>query len=980
MQASWQNLSNQDSSFEAALRPVEGLERARLPADTNLQNCLDGFSVNLANFLVMVANNAPHLHHLIVQDADRLKALCSSSFDAFLAQETMVLEMALAEARDDASAMMALRIHKQGTALAIALWDIGNAVPQIVVLQALSQAAEISVEQGLRYIVKQEIASGKCTYELPENGLKDLGFVLLGMGKLGGWELNYSSDIDLIALYDPAGHTLAETQEPSVFWVRLVKRLVRLMQERTGDGYAYRMDLRLRPDPGSTPLAVSLLGALQYYEGTGQNWERAALIKARPIAGDRPIGDRFLTDIIPFIWRKYLDYAALEDIHAIKRQIHAHKGFGDICSAGHNIKLGRGGIREIEFFVQTQQLIAGGRNPELRARKTLMGLQALMDIGWVEQPALNDLTAAYEHLRAVENRIQMMEDEQTHIVPEDDGKRHALAILSGEPDLAAFDGRLIKTFQTVQRHYAELFEEANGTSIDTGNLVFTGDDDDPATLETLTKMGFEHPKNATEIIRGWHFGRIPATRSEHARNVLTGLVPNLLQQFSENGQPDQALAGFDKFVAGLPAGLQLFSLLKSNPDLLSLLSLVLGAAPRLANTITRRPHVLDALLDPGFFGVVFTVEDMTAHMQQTLHQARGFEDALDRARIFAQEQAFLIGARILTGTLSAKNAALAYTALAEAVVNEMLNVTLDDFATRHGRVPDAQLCVLAMGKLGSREMTATSDLDLMLIYDFDEASSQSDGPKPLAASQYFIRLTQRLITALSAPTGEGLLYEIDMRLRPSGNAGPLATQFKTFVSYQQSDAWTWERMALTRARPISGDDGLRVELQAAIQTAIAEQPSNSLKTEAAEMLQKIHEAKPAAHLWDVKTALGGVVDIEFIAQVLQLQHAAECPEILQGHTRRALTKAVDAGLFSASDGDVLINAHRMYECLQQIIRMAFDGGETRTEFLKQPGFVPLLNKTCEMPDINAIEAHLVATQQDVARIVDAFFSDAEPKG
>lgn len=974
MQASWQELSKQDKSLASMLAPSPRLSPSIEEPDEDLQKVFDGLPDDVQSFLLIVAENAPHLRSLMMQDAERLNALCNMGFDAFLLDRTNCLQDELSEAHNDASAMAALRRYKQCTALSIALWDIGNVLPQKIVLEALSQAAEITVEQGLRYIVVQELASGKCVYELPQSGLGGLGFVLLGMGKLGGWELNYSSDIDLIALYDPDGTSLADNQEPSVFWVRLIKRLVRLMQERTGDGYAYRMDLRLRPDPGSTPLAVSLPGALQYYEGTGQNWERAALIKARPIAGDIPIGNQFLTDIVPFIWRKYLDYAALEDIHAIKRQIHAHKGFVDIRSAGHNIKLGRGGIREIEFFVQTQQLIAGGRNPELRNRKTLEGLMALVDIGWVEQSVLDDLSSAYEFLRIVENRIQMMDDEQTHIVPDDDDKRGALAILSGEPDLELFDSKLIETFQTVQRHYADLFQETNGTDVEAGNLVFTGEDDDPDTLETLSKMGFQQPSNAIATISGWHFGRITATRSEHARNVLTGLVPSLLQQFSQNGQPDQALAGFDKFISGLPAGLQLFSLLKSNPELLNLLSLVLGAAPRLADTITRRPHVLDALLDPGFFGVVFTVDDMSAHLQQTLSQALAFEEALDRARIFTQEQMFLIGARVLTGTLSAKDAALAYTALAEAVVDGMLQVTLEDFAVRHGTVPNAKLCVLAMGKLGSREMTATSDLDLMMIYDFDEANTQSDGKKPLPVSQYFMRLTQRLITALSAPTGEGLLYEIDMRLRPSGNAGPLATQFETFVSYQKKDAWTWERMSLTRARPISGDIVLCEKLRSAVLTAIQEQSSESLVKDATEMLAKIHDAKPPTHVWDVKTAHGGIVDIEFVAQVLQLQHANACPDILQGHTRRALAKAVEEGFLVANDGETLIHAHRTYESLQQIIRMAFDGGESRKEFLEQQGFAPILNKACELPDIETIEAELKAMQKDVAEIVTNFFS------
>lgn len=969
----WQELSNQHKTLETCFSPLAA--QASVDENRLSEHDLDlsGFSPLFADFLGTVSNNAPHLQHLMKQDAGRLKSLCSSGFDAFLHGATERLIAGLARAVDDAEAMVHLRQYKQATSLSIALWDLANAVPQTAILAALSQAAELSVEAGLRYLITREIAAGKCIFELPEAGLEGLGFVLLGMGKLGAWELNYSSDIDLIALYDQDVRSLADGQEASVFWVRLIKRLVRLMQERTGDGYVYRMDLRLRPDPGSTPLAVSLAGALQYYEGTGQNWERAALIKARPIAGDKSVGEVFLTHVGPFIWRKYLDYAAIEDIQAIKRQIHAHKGFGQISSAGHNIKLGRGGIREIEFFVQTQQLIAGGRNSDLRDRKTLNGLEQLRDIGWVEQTVCHELSEAYDYLRRVENRIQMMDDEQTHIIPQDESKRLSLAVLSSATELDSFDQQLIATFTTVQRHYAHLFEEKNGSEKASGNLVFSGEDDDPDTIQTLSELGFARPSEAIALIKGWHFGRIPATRSEHARTVLTELMPTLLRHMSDSGQPDVAMTGFDRFLKGLPAGLQLFSLLKSNPELLSLLSVILGAAPRLANTITRRPHVLDALLDPGFFGADFTVEDMTARLQQSLALSLGFEDALDRARIFTQEQLFLIGTRILSGTLTASETGRAYTGLAEAVIWKMLQETQKDFVKRHGIVAGAKLCVVAMGKLGSREMTATSDLDLMLIYDFDEGVTQSDGKRPLAVSQYFMRLTQRLITALSAPTGEGLLYEIDMRLRPSGNAGPLATQYQTFVNYQNDQAWTWERMALTRARPICGDNELCQKMRDAIATALGNQNADILKTDAAEMLAKIHEAKPPAHIWDVKTAPGGVVDIEFVAQVLQLQNAETNVEVLQGNTRNALRKAVDLGLIASADGNLLIEAHRFYEGLQQLIRMAFDGGESRKDFLEQPGFLPILARACELPNVDMVAAQLNDYHAEVAELVERFF-------
>ena len=960
----WERLTKDNAPLGTAIKLFPPFSTP----NTDIDALLLGLPKPQIKFLQGVADNSTHLRALILRDRDWVDAMMSSSLDDFLTVATQALMDDMALADSEAPAMAALRRYKAKTALSIALWDIADATDKQIILTALTKAADISVEVALKYLIKQEVASGKCTFEPTDDTLVGLGFVLLGMGKQGGFELNYSSDIDVIALYDPQAPVLADGQEPSVFWVRLVKRLVRLLQERTGDGYVYRTDLRLRPDPASTPLAVSLPGALQYYESLGQNWERAAFIKARPVSGDLAFGDDFLKEISPFIWRKYLDYAAIEDVHSIKRQIHAHKGFGHICSAGHNIKLGRGGIREIEFFVQTQQLIAGGRNVELRLRETLAGLNELTKMGWVTEEARVDLTKAYWFLRQVENRIQMLDDEQTHIIPENEEKRQKLANLSGIPDLAEFDRALIETFTTVQRHYADLFEEAESLAAETGNLVFTGDEDDPATIETLTGLGFQQPASAIATIRGWHFGRFAATRSSHARSVLTQLVPIMLKQFSLSGQPDQALSGFDRFVAGLPAGLQLFSLLKTNPDLLKLLSIILGAAPRLAATITRRPHILDALLDRAFFETSFKMDDFSNGLCATLKLATGFEDSLDRARIFTQEQKFLIGVRLLTGTLKADEAARAYTELAETVVVEMLAVTRKDFEQKHGCVPGSDIAILGMGKLGSHEMTSSSDLDLILIYDVEDPTSQSDGKRQLPASQYFIRLTQRLIAALSAPTGEGLLYEIDMRLRPSGNAGPVATQYQTFVSYQLDQAWTWERMALTRARSLRGGNALAQKLTDTIRDILGGPAPENLTADAREMLGRIMEAKPSKHVWDVKTARGGIVEIEFIAQVLQLKHGQSLPSILVANTEAVLRAAGDAKVLSGSDMDTLIEAEDVYSSLQQLTRMAFDSGEAGGDFLSQTGFMPILLGAFSLPDIDVAEAYLKELSERVASI------------
>lgn len=596
----------------------------------------------------------------------------------------------------------------------------------------------------------------------------------------------------------------------------MMRRLVRILQERTADGYVFRTDLRLRPDPGSTPLAVSLDAALIYYEGRGQNWERAAFIKARPVAGDLAAGENFLRLLTPFVFRKYLDYAAIADIHSIKRQIHVHKGHGSIAVKGHDVKLGRGGIREIEFFAQTQQLIAGGRMPALRARRTDEALAALSGAGWLIPEIATELTTGYWFLRDVEHRIQMVRDEQTHRLPTTEAELKRIALMLGFADTAAFSTRLEKVMRIVERRYARLFEQEERLSSAEGNLVFTGKGDDPDTLKTLSAMGFERPADMARVIRTWHSGRYRATQSAEARERLTEMMPSLLTAFGESRRADEALLRFDSFLKGLPAGIQLFSLIGSNPALLSMIVMVMASAPRLADIIAARPHVFDGMLDPGLLSELPGAALLKARLNTFLTGHQAYEEILDRLRIFAAEQRFLIGIRLLSGAITGREAGRAFTDLADILVETALAAVTDEIEAAHGHYPGGRVAIMGMGKLGSFELTAASDVDLILLYDYDDAAAESDGAKPLDAQRYFTRFTQRLIAALAAPTAEGVVFEVDMRLRPSGNKGPVATRINAFAKYQAEEAWTWEHMALTRARLVCGEKTLVSEAGASL--------------------------------------------------------------------------------------------------------------------------------------------------------------------
>jgi glutamate-ammonia-ligase adenylyltransferase len=862
------------------------------------------------------------------------------------------------------SLMASLRRLKMESHFLIALADIAGTDRAAETVGRLSRLAAACVGAAVDFLLRDADRQGKLKLPHPERPAEGSGWIVLGMGKLGAGELNFSSDIDLVVFFDPYAPAIQDPLDAADLFARLTRRLVRILQDRTGDGYVFRTDLRLRPDPGSTALAISVAAALHYYASRGQNWERAAMIKARPVAGDIKAGEAFLKELQPYIWRKYLDYAAIADVHSIKRQIHAHKGHGEIAVAGHNVKLGRGGIREIEFFVQTQQLIAGGRFPELRGRETVPMLKELAVRGWITPEARDALVRQYWFLRDVEHAIQMVADEQTHTLPDDDEGLERIAHMLGFADRDAFSAAFRQSLQEVERHYAALFETAPQLSAGVGNLVFTGDVDDPDTLQTLSRLGFERPSDMCRAIRGWHFGRYRATQSAEARERLTELTPALLQAVGETRRADEALMRFDGFLAGLPSGIQLFSLLQSNPALLKLLATIMGAAPRLAAIITRRAHVFDGLLDPGLLNELPNRAYLAARLSALLEGTRQYEDTLDRLRIFADEQKFLIGVRLLTGAIDAHRAGNAFSDLADLTIGAALNAVIGEVALRHGRIAGGTVAILGMGKLGSRELTAGSDVDLILLYDHDRDAEESDGEKPLAPSHYYARLTQRLIAAVSAPTAQGILYELDLRLRPSGNKGPVATHIDSFVKYQREQAWTWEHMALTRARPIAGDEAFLARVEREVQAVIARpRDAAKLAKDALEMRALIEEEKPPRDIWDLKLIPGGLIDLEFIAQVAMLSGKVTGTERPTGTAETLSRLAPDYA--GAQIVQELFSSHSLYSTLTQIIRLCLTGPLDPDDI--PPGLVDLLLRNTDLPELGVLEAHIKETSRQVRK-------------
>jgi len=915
-----------------------------------------------------IVTSAPYLKELLGRHGDWLAGVIEVDPETVLEGLFASMREAGRQAADEDAIGKALRVAKARAALFLAVAEIGGALSTAQATCAISDIADAALEAALDFEFRMLAAQGKLR-EGAAVTAENCGLAIFALGKHGGRELNFSSDIDIVAFYDRSASPFADESETPTHYTKAVRHVAARLSDRTDHGYVFRTDLRLRPDPGSTPVAISVGAALVYYESRGQNWERAAWIKARCCAGDRQVGASFLKDMAPFVWRKHLDFATIADIQAMKRQINIHRNVGGQRLLGHNTKLGRGGIREIEFFVQTQQLIAGGRDPELRVRPTADALEALVAGRWIGAATARDLEDTYWFLRAVENRLQMLRDEQTHTMPETEAGARPVARLMGFDSLDAFSTAYIAALNRVTGYYSELFAEGESLATEMGDLVFTGTEEDPGTLETLAGLGFSDPRTVSATIRKWHYGGYAATRTATAREHLTELMPALLKAIAESRNADAAFARFDDFLSRLPAGVQMFALLRSHPHLLQLLIDFMASAPRLSEAVIHRAHVVDGLIDPQFAGDVASPEALTETVDTFLSDSRSYEDMIDRARIIGQEQKFMIAAALVGGALSAEQAGRQFTILAETLIRRLFRSVSDAFAQRHGRIPGARAGLLAFGKAASAEMTLTSDLDLILLYDLPEGAEASDGARPLDPPTYFARLTQRFVAAISAPTAEGVLYAVDMRLRPSGNAGPLATSLNRFRTYQRTDAWTWEHLALSRARMILADEGLAGDVEAEIRAILAApRDREKIAADVRQMRALMAEERPPRHPFDLKLMPGGLVDLEFIAQTAQVLEAdrIDRPQAPPGMVLRRLA---EVGLLP--EGERLSEIYGLYFTVLELMSACLvdpfkDEGWT-------PAFRELLARRANYPDFARLEVDIKAMAQEVQAAEKGFY-------
>ena len=795
--------------------------------------------------------------------------------------------------------------------------------------------------------------------------------LVYGLGKLGGFELNYSSDIDLIMLYDPEHLPARDIEEAGRPLVRLARNFISLLSERTRDGYVFRVDLRLRPDPGATPLVMSTEAAEHYYEARGQTWERAALIKARAIAGDIPAAAGFLSRIEPFVWRRHLDFATVQELHGMKKQIDAHHGTGRIKTLGHNLKLGRGGIREIEFFAQSQQLVWAGKNARLRTIATCTTLRALADAGHISAAAAENFINSYRFLRRAEHRVQMVRDEQTHALPAEVEEYAAITRFLGYRDPQVFTDDLIAVLRSVEHHYADYFELPLEIAGDTREGPGGGQSFD---VEQLARMGFAQPENVIGILEKWRSGRYRVAHGPRSRELLAQLTPSLLTAVLGTADPDLAMARLDRLLAGMPAGLQVFSLFQANLHVMETMANILVSAPIASEQLMRRPELFEALLEWDTSEIVPGRQEF----EKQLSLLPSLEERVDCLGNWVDGARLRVAIHLLFSRLDPLDAARALSEVADFALTALLAEVQRAFAKKHGRIAGAGVAILGMGRLGGGELSITSDLDLVLVYDAPEnAESKGNGIRQLAATTYYNRLLRRLLSALGdAVISSGPIYQIDMRLRPSGNAGPLATSLDAFETYHAESAWTWEQMALTRARIVYGTPAMQARLETAI-TATLQQKRDpeSLRQDVAEMRLRMDREYHTDSPWGFKHYRGGLVDIEFITQYLILRHAHARPEILATNTYTALRALAEGGLLTKSDAARLLDSWQLWTRLQALQRLI---GEQATDAEIPQDLRPLFSKAAGIEMFTELPARMAEAAAGIQEIYQRIVGPPAP--
>jgi glutamate-ammonia-ligase adenylyltransferase len=755
------------------------------------------------------------------------------------------VELALVATADGVDAR--LRRQRQALALALALGDLSGELSLEQVTHFLSDFADTAIASAVEAAMIERVPDAE-----------PVGFSVIAMGKLGSRELNYSSDVDLLLLFDPATLPTRGREEVGEAAVRIGRRLIEILQKRTEAGYVHRVDLRLRPSPEVTPIALPIDAAISHYESSALPWERAAFIRARAAAGDMALGHRFLEAIQPFVWRRSLDFGVIDEVRQISARIRDHFAQSAEIGPGYDLKRGRGGIREVEFFVQIQQMIHGGRDESVRAPATLDAIEALVGADRFEPRVGGALGEAYRLLRTVEHRVQMVDDAQTHLLPLAGEALDNVAQLHGLPT-----GQ--ELLALLQPHVTQVGELFDGLTPDHRQRL----SNDPELLKReLKELGFAQPEEAARHIAAWRSGKARSLRSPAASHAFEAMLPKLLQAIAAGADPGHALNRLSDIIERLSSGVNFFRLLEAREVLAALLAKILAHAPALADQLARRPELLEGLFDASSFAMPPEPAEFADYLRDAM-QGQPYDVALDRVRRLVNERRFALGVQLIDRRRDPLEVTEGYARVAEGALVALGGAATEEFRQAHGTLGDAELIAAALGRFGGHSLTHASDLDI--IYLHNAGGGLSDGPKPLGPNDYFNRLARRFTAALSVPTAAGPLYDVDTRLRPEGEKGMLVVSLDAFERYQRTGAWTWEHMALCRARPVFGSAAVRAEVAAMIEN-ILRLPRDRAKVvaDAVRMRADMQRHKPAKGPLDVKLGPGGLVDLEFAAHVLQL--------------------------------------------------------------------------------------------------------------
>ncbi|MDX5411053.1 MAG: bifunctional [glutamate--ammonia ligase]-adenylyl-L-tyrosine phosphorylase/[glutamate--ammonia-ligase] adenylyltransferase [Thauera sp.] len=833
---------------------------------------------------------------------------------------------ALAGVRDDAELGLALRRLRRREMVRIAWRDLAGWARVDEVLEDLSALADACVAVAL-----DTLHAWQCRDDgTPKTAAGDpQRLVVLGMGKLGARELNFSSDIDLIFAYPEPGQLRGRRGiSHEEFFTRLAQRLIQALNDNTAEGFVYRVDMRLRPYGDSGPLAMSFAALEDYYQSQGREWERYAMVKARPIAGDPAAIAELEALLRPFVYRRYLDFGAFEQLREMKALIQREL---ERRGLRQDIKLGPGGIREVEFIAQAFQLVRGGREPALRERSLLKVLAALVGLDLLPAFAAERLAEAYRFLRRVENRLQAWADEQTHQLPEDGAARLRLACMMGFADWAAFLKALDKHRRFVHGQFEQVFSAPQADTEakpaeSSFEALWAGTLDDTAAHQLLAAAGCE---DCGEVLR-----RLDAFRDSAAlralgsrgRGRMDRLMPLLLGAISEVPEPTRTFVRVLEVLEAIAGRSAYLALLVEHPMALSQLVQLCAASPWIAEQLARHPLLLDELLDPRQLYAPPGRADLERQLALRLGQiaADDLEQQMDALRQFQKAAMLRVAAADVMGATPLMRVSDHLTDLAEVVLNEVLALCWRHMVGRHG-VPGGRaegrerpvgFVILAYGKLGGIELGYGSDLDLVFLHDSHAGAPRSDGPKPLDNAVFFARLGQRIIHVLNTLTPAGVLYEVDMRLRPSGASGLLVTSLEAFADYQRSEAWTWEHQALVRARPVAGDAGL-AEAFAAVRREVLGRPRDgaTVQREVREMRERMRQEldQRDPERFDLKQGTGGIADIEFMVQYHVLRYAHEHPKLLVWSDNIRLLETLGAERLLASDeAGLLADAYRAY--------------------------------------------------------------------